>query len=94
MKFERLIRLSPRIFVFAAGLDLVKQLLWVAPYWLREREVGRVGEFAALDPQFKLEMADRILGLVLYPLGWLATAIIVTLLLAIYDQHKQLEPAE
>ena len=89
MRFEQLIRMSPKIFVVAAGLDFVKQTLWVLPYWFQEQESARIG--AMLDNRVKLELADRILGLILYPLAWMASAIIVTLLLAIYDHRKAAE---
>ena len=89
MQFEKLIRLSPKIFVFAAGLDLVKQLQWLFPFWLRYHEQAFTSaDYEFNNAKYTVDLVDRLLSVVLFPLGWIATAIVITLLLATYDQRK------
>jgi hypothetical protein len=88
MKFESLIRLSPRIFVFGAGLDFIKQTQWVLPVWVSYRESARAGDYADVTSKLRMDLLDRLLSLVLYPLAWIGTAIVIALLIAIYDQRQ------
>jgi len=90
MKFEKLIRLSPYIFVAGGIVDLVKQLLWLLPFWLRYRDqLFTDSDYDYYAAKFTLDFADRLLDVFLYPIAWIGTAIIITLLLRIYDERTR-----
>jgi hypothetical protein len=87
-KYEKLVRLSPKIFLVAAVLDFAKQLLWLLPFWLRyHNQVLTAADYGYSDGRYTVEFLDRVLSLFLYPLGWVASAIIVGLLLNVYDSR-------
>ena len=93
-KFEKFIRFSPRLFLIAAVVDLVKQLLWLLPFWLHyHNQVLTTADYGYQDGRMTVEFFDRLLSVFLYPLGWIATAIVVTLLLSIYDARKRASEA-
>jgi|tagenome__1003787_1003787.scaffolds.fasta_scaffold15815372_2 hypothetical protein len=92
---ERFIRLSPTLFVFAAGLDLVKQVQSLLPFWLQGHELL----FSHEDYEFNnakvtVEFLYRLIDVIIFPLGWLGSAIVITLLLRIYDRSRASEAAE
>ena len=88
-KRANLIRLSPKIFMFAAALDLLKQLLLLVPYWLHHHnQVLAASDYGFTDGQYTVGFFDTLFGVFLYPLGWVATAIIVSLLLELHDVRE------
>jgi hypothetical protein len=96
MRFEKLIRLSPYVFVAGAIVDFVKQLLWLLPFWFRYRDQGLLGfDYGQDTARLTIDFVDRLLDLVIYPVAWVGTAIIITLLLRIYDTRRgDVEAAE
>ena len=88
-RFESFIRFSPKLFVFAAVLDLVKQIQWLLVSWLKyHNEVFSGSDYGYHDGAYTADLIDRALDVFLYPLGWVATAIVVTLLLELYDRGR------
>jgi len=88
-RFEKFIRFSPTLFLIAAAVDLVKQLLWLLPFWLHyHNQVLTGADYDYQDGRMTVESFDRLLSVFLYPLGWVASAIVVTLLIELYDRGR------
>jgi hypothetical protein len=86
MRFEKFIRLSPYVFVAAAIVDFVKQLLWLLPFWLKSHDqLFTDSDYEYYAAKFTIDFVDRLLAVFIYPIAWIGTAIIITLLLRIYD---------
>ena len=87
-KFEKLMRLSPYLFVAAAIVDFVKQLLLFLAVWLRYHDQAFTdSDYSFHDGRVTVDLVDRFLALLIYPLGWIGTAIIITLLIQLYDRR-------
>jgi hypothetical protein len=90
MKFEKFIRLSPRLFVLAAGLDLVKQAQSVLPFWLQFHEqLFSRSDYDFNNGKLTVDFVYRLIDVAIFPLGWLGSAIAITLLLEIYDRGRR-----
>jgi len=93
MKYEKLIRLSPKILVLAALLDFLKQLPGLLLVWRQYHQEGPSwADYAHTNGLYALEFYNQLLGLFLYPFGWLVSAIIITLLLNLYDLRRSSPP--
>ena len=87
-KFEKVIRLFPVILVLAAAMDFVKQLLllWT---WLQvnNQALAETG-YGHAPTGYAASLFNLVLGILLYPLGWFVSAVIITLLIELYDQRR------
>ena len=93
-RVEQFIRLSPTLFVFAAGLDFVKQVQSLLPFWLQGHDLL----FSHEDYEFNhakvtVEFLYRLIDVIIFPLAWLGTAVIITLLLRIHDRGNRASEA-
>ena len=88
-KVERFIRFSPKLFIVAGGLDFIKHVQILLPFWFLNRDLILSGQ----DHEFNHSkgIADLIyllIDVITYPLAWIGSAIIITLLLQIYDRGR------
>ena len=88
-KYEKFIRLSPKLFVIAAALDLVKQLQSLLPFWLEFH--GQL--FSRTDYDFNngkltVDFVYRLIDVIIFPFAWLGSAIVIALLLELYDRGR------
>ena len=75
-EFEKFIRFSPKLFVFAAVVDLIKQIQELVSF---KNQIPPDSEY------YTSGLISRAFDVLLFPLGWLGSAIVITLLLALYD---------
>ena len=88
-KFEKFIRFSPRLFLIGAAVDLVKQLLWLLPFWFHyHNQVLTEADYGYQDGRMTVEFFDRLLNVFIYPVAWVGTAIVITLLIELYDRGR------
>ena len=89
MRYEKFIRFVPKLFVLAAALDFIKYVQSLLPFWLVNRELIFSGE----DRDFNhykatVDLVYRLIDVIIYPLAWIGTAIIITLLIELYDRGR------
>ena len=85
MKYERLIRLMPKLLLLAAAADFIKQCLFVASSWHGSQYFTALSSNSDLYLQVLYGLLDRALGVVLYPFAWVVSSVTISLLLSIYD---------
>jgi hypothetical protein len=88
-RVENFIRIAPKLFLLAAGLDFIKQVQSLLPFWLEFHDQL----FSRTDYDFNhgkmtVEFFYRLIDVVIYPLGWVGSAIIITLLLEMRDKRR------
>ena len=88
MTYEKFIRRMPKLLVLAAILDLVKQFFSLSMLWQANRYFSALGSDNEIYWKIVYSLFDQGLGAVLYPFGWLSSAVVVTLLLALYDRGR------
>ena len=88
MKFERFIRLLPTLLLAAAAADFIKQCLFVASTWQGVRYFGGLSSGDGLYLKVLFAIVEQAFGIVLYPLGWVASAMTLIVLLSIHDRGR------
>jgi hypothetical protein len=83
--FVRLARQLPNALVVVAAIDFIKNAIFVWHYWQANQFDGS-SYIEGVRLAFTLGLIERGLGLLLYPLGWIVSAAMLHLLLAIYDR--------
>ncbi len=87
MRFENLIRKLPGALLIVAAVDFVKGVLMALSYWHADNVISSTHQPSIdLTRQFLFGNIERIIGIFIYPLGWLTSAATLTVLLAIYDR--------
>jgi len=88
-RIESFIRLSPKLFVVAAGLDLVKQVQDLLPFCLQfHDQIFSHSDYEFNNAKLTVEFVYRVIDVIIFPFAWLGTAIIITLLLRIHDRGR------
>ena len=84
INFVKLARQLPNALVVAAIFDFVLNLMSFWSYWMQNQYYT-----SATDGDsywiVSIGLAQHGIGLILYPLGWIVSATMLHLLLAIYD---------
>ena len=84
LNFEKLARQLPNVLVIAAFFDFLTNLMSLWSFWRQNQYFSSVtdGDSYWL---VSIGLAQHGIGLILYPLGWIVSAVMLHLLLAIYD---------
>jgi hypothetical protein len=85
-RVENSIRISPKLFLVAAALDFVKQVHLLLPFWLQfHDQLFSHDDYEFGHARLTVEFVYRLIDVIIFPLAWVGSAIIITLLLRIYD---------
>lgn len=88
MKFERFIRKLPAILLVAAAADFLKQCLYLASTWHSVQYFDALSPDNGLYLKIVFGLLEQVLGVVLYPFGWVVSAMSMIVLLSIYDKGR------
>jgi hypothetical protein len=88
-RIENFIRISPKLFLLAAGLDFIKQVQSLLPYWLQfHDQLFSRSDYDFNNGKVTVEFVYRLIDVIIYPFGWVGSAIIITLLLEMRDKRR------
>lgn len=82
--FEKLARQLPNALVIAAFFDFILNLMAFWSYWRQNQYFSSATDGGSYW-LVSFGLAQHGIGLILYPLGWIVSAVMLHLLLAIYD---------
>ena len=85
INFVKLARQLPNALLVVAFFDFLKNLMYVWTFWTQNQYYSSVAR-SDIFWTVSAGMIERGMGLILYPLGWITTAVTLHLLLAIYDR--------
>ena len=92
-RVENFIRISPKLFLVAAGLDLIKQVQSLLPYWLQfHDQLFSRSDYDFSNGKLTVQFIYLLIDVLTYPLGWVGTAIVIKLLLDIHDGRRGTRP--
>jgi hypothetical protein len=88
-RIENFIRISPKLFLLAAGLDFIKQVQSLLPYWFQfHDQLFSRSDYDFNNGKMTVEFVYRLIDVIIYPFGWVGSAIIITLLLEMRDKRR------
>ena len=86
MKFEKTIRILPPVFLGVAAISFIRGVLIFAGSWFAEERLTRIDPSHDMALSAALRLFAQALSTLVSPLGWVASAAILFVLLSIYDR--------